>query len=98
LQIEDCSPEADSPLADKLKILKWKEKRGNFFRKVGSPTERLLDYGVEIEKTRQLSNIIAKLTITAFAIFNLQCCIHEVAFGEFVDTRVYRKNILQQCR
>jgi len=52
-------------LAEKLKILKWKGKRGNFSRKAGSPTERLLDYGVEIDKTGQLSNIIVKLTITA---------------------------------
>jgi len=33
--------------------------------RVRKRSERLLDYGVEIEGTRQLSNIIAKLTITA---------------------------------
>jgi len=32
--------------------------------KVRKRSQRLLDYGVEIEETRQLSNIIAKLTIT----------------------------------
>ena len=47
-----------------MKILKWKKKRGNFFPKEGSPTEQLLDYGVEIDETRELSNIIAKSIIT----------------------------------
>ena len=49
----------------KLKILKWKKKQGNFYRKAGFPTERLLDYGVEIDETRERSNIIAKSIITA---------------------------------
>jgi len=44
---------------------KMGEKARKFSRKAGSPTERLLDYGVEIDETRELSNIIAKLTITA---------------------------------
>ena len=53
------------PLEDKLKILKQKRKRGDFSCKARFPTERLLDYGVEIDETRELSNIIAKSIITA---------------------------------
>ena len=77
------SANAELQIAEcKLKNAKWKEQILNVKCQQKTPkAERILNF-CTLQFFRQ--GRIPSGDI-------LQCCIHEVAFGEFVNTRVYRK-------